>query len=90
MHVLWPQTDQIVCLWYRIPYSYYSLNFSIYCTFSSLLSFRLAESYSQLVKYYLETSMDVDKRLNWQVKEVAWKGKTLLQGNSVRLVVRSF
>ncbi|KAJ7383975.1 hypothetical protein OS493_024665 [Desmophyllum pertusum] len=36
--------------------------------------FRLAESYSQLVKYYLDNSVHVDKRLNWQVKEVVWKG----------------
>ncbi|XP_078349624.1 putative flavin-containing monoamine oxidase A [Oculina patagonica] len=38
-------------------------------------NFRLAESYSQLVKYYLDNSIDVDKRLNWQVKDVVWKGE---------------
>ena len=37
--------------------------------------FRLAESYSQLVKYYLDNTTDVDKRLNWQVKKIVWKGK---------------
>lgn len=42
-----------------------------------LLFFRLAESYSQLVKYYLDNSVEVDKRLNWQVKEIVWKGKPL-------------
>ena len=50
--------------WYKAP------TLSVIETFS----FRLAESYSQLVKYYLANSMDVDKRLNWQVKEVVWKG----------------
>lgn len=50
--------------WYKAP------TLSVIQTFS----FRLAESYSQLVKYYLANSMDVDKRLNWQVKEVVWKG----------------
>ena len=50
--------------WYKVPTLFVIETFS----------FRLAESYSQLVKYYLVNSMDVDKRLNWQVKEVVWKG----------------
>ena len=51
-------------LWYK------ELTLSVNETFS----FRLAESYSQLVRYYLDNMMDVDKRLNWQVKEVVWRG----------------
>ena len=39
---------------------------------ASLLFLRLAESYSQLVKHYLDNSVEVDKRLNWQVKEIVW------------------
>lgn len=43
------------------------------------------------MKYFLDNSVDVDKRLNWQVKEILWKGKPLPQGVSTDLVVvRSF
>ena len=40
-----------------------------------LLLCRLAASYSQLVEYYLSKCEDVDKRLEWQVKDVVWKGE---------------
>ena len=52
-----------------------SLSGSLSLLFTCVWHFRLAESYSQLVKYYLDNTTDVDKRLNWQVKKIVWKGK---------------
>ena len=43
------------------------------------------------MKYYLDNSVEVDKRLNWQVKEIVWKGKPLPPGVCTdRAVERSF
>ena len=69
----------------------YLKNFWLITFVASLLFFRLAESYSQLVKYYLDNSVEVDKRLNWQVKEIVWKGKPLLLEGvcTARVVARS-
>jgi len=47
-----------------------------------LKNHRLAESYSQLVKYYLDHSTEVDKRLNWQVKNVFWKDDNKVRSNA--------
>ena len=52
-----------------------SLSGSLSLLFTCVRHFRLAESYSQLVEYYLDNTTDVDKRLNWQVKKIVWKGK---------------
>ena len=41
------------------------------------------------MKYYLDNSVDVDKRLNWQVTEIVWKGKHLLQRTLKTLLMRN-
>lgn len=42
------------------------------------------------MKYYLDKIVEVDKRLNWQVREILWKGKPFLHGVcAARVVVRS-
>lgn len=41
-------------------------------------SFRLAESYSLLVEHLLNKCAKVDKRLNWQVKEIDWTGYIII------------
>ena len=62
---------------------------NLICFFTAFF-LRLAESYSQLVKYYLDNGIDVDKRLNWQVKEILWKGKPLCHGVcTARVIARS-
>ena len=60
---------------------------NFFCCNASLLFFRLAESYSQLVKFYLDSSVEVDKRLYWQVKEIVWKGMPLPPGVCTACVV---
>lgn len=83
--------ESAVVLTVKFVLESYLISSEVITFVTSLLFFRLAESYSQLGKYYLDDIIDVDKRLNWQVKEIFWKGEPLPPGVcTARIVVRSF